>query len=47
MGFLWPVNGWIGLEIIEPKSDGTWNHGSIMSNVSKIIDEFEKHYPGC
>ena len=40
-------HGWIVLEIIEPKSDGAWNHENIMSNVSKVIDEFEKHYPGC
>ena len=40
-------HGWMGLEVIEPKSDGTWNHDNIMSNVNKVIDEFERLYPEC
>ena len=34
-----------GLETIEPKTDGTWNHVSIMKNVTTIIDQFEVLYP--
>ena len=30
-------HGWIGLEIVEPKTDG----------MTKVIDEFENLYPGC
>ena len=37
----------MGLEIIEPKTDGTWKHANIMANVTKVIDEFEALYPGC
>ena len=40
-------NGWMGLESIEPKTDGTWKHSNIMPNVTKVIDEFEALYLGC
>ena len=40
-------HGWLGLETIEPKTDGTWNHVSIMKNVTTILDQFEVLYPGC
>ena len=40
-------HSWMGLEVIEPKSDGTWKHDNIMSNVNKVINEFERLYPGC
>ena len=28
---------WLGLEMIEPKTDGTWNHDNIMQNVHKVL----------
>ena len=37
-------HGWLDLETIEPKTDGTWNHVSIMTT---IIDHFEVLCPGC
>ena len=37
-------HGWLGLETIEAKTDGTWNHVSIMKNVTTIIEVL---YPGC
>lgn len=40
-------HGWLGLETIEPKTDGTWNHVNIMKNVTTTIDQFEVLYPGC
>ena len=40
-------HGWMGLEVIEPKTDGTWKHGNVMANVNKVIDEFVAQYPGC
>ena len=42
-----PCHGWIELQIVEPKTDGTWKPDNIMSNVTKVIDEFENVYPGC
>ena len=38
-------HGWLGLETVEPKTDGTWNHENIMQNVSKVIDQFEAQFP--
>ena len=32
-------HGWMGLEVIEPKSDSTWKNDNIMSNVNKVIEE--------
>ena len=46
-GVSFSCHGWMGLEIIEPKTDGTWKHANIMTNVTKVIDEFEALYPGC
>ena len=40
-------HGWLGLETIEPKTDGTWSHINIMQNVHKVLDEFEERFPGC
>ena len=31
-------HGWLGLETVEPKTDGTWNHDKIMRNVTKVLD---------
>ena len=42
-----PCQGWLGLETIEPKSDGTWKHDNVMNNLKKVIDQFEHLYPGC
>ena len=42
-----PCHGWLGLETIEPKSDGTWNHEHVMNNLTKVTDQFELLYPGC
>ena len=42
-----PCHGCLGLETIEPKSDGTWKHDNIMCNVANAIDQFELLYPGC
>ena len=41
-----PCYGWLGLELIEPKTDGTWNHDSIMQDVHKVLDQFEAQFPG-
>ena len=39
-----PCHGWFGLETIEPKTDGTWNHENVKRNlVIKVIDEFESY----
>ena len=40
-------HGCIGLEVIEPKTDGTWKHANVIANVNKVLDEFEAQYPGC
>ena len=40
------MGGWV-LRQLNPKTDGTWNHVSIMKNVTTIIDQFEVLYPGC
>ena len=40
-------HGWMGLEVIEPKTDGTWKHANVIANVNKVLDEFEAQYPGC
>ena len=42
-----PCHGWQGLETIEPKTDGTWNHENVMRNLGKVINEFESLNPGC
>ena len=42
-----PCHGWLGLETIEPKTYGTWNHDNVMRNLGVVIDEFETLYPGC
>ena len=42
-----PCHGWLGLETIEPKTDGSWNHENVMRNLHNVIDEFESLYPGC
>ena len=35
------------VETIEPKTDDTWNHASVMKNVTTITNQFEDLYPGC
>ena len=40
-------HGWMGLEVIEPKTDGIWKHGNVMTNVNQVIDKFEAQYPRC
>ena len=41
-------HGWMGLEVIEPKSDSTWKNDNIMSNVNKVIEENSRCFiPGC
>ena len=42
-----PCHGWLGLEVTEPKTDGSWTHSDIMHNVTRVIDEFEQLYPQC
>ena len=34
-------HGWLGLETIEPKTDGTWNHDNVMRNLGVVIDELK------
>ena len=42
-----PCHGQLGVEVLEPKTDGTWTHVDIMRNVNAAIDQFESLYPGC
>ena len=42
-----PCHGWLGLEVIEPKTDGSWTHDDIMRNANAVIDQFESLHPGC
>ena len=42
-----PCHGWLGLEITEPKTDGSWTHTNVMQNATRVMDEFEQIYSGC
>ena len=42
-----PCHGWLGLEVTELKTDGSWTHSYIIHNVTRVIDKFEQLYPQC